>query len=101
VKFTLRKPVDFAVVSVACVIGLDNGICRDARIVLGAVASVPMRATGAEEAIKGKVIDETVASEAAEVALDDASPLSMNEYKIAITKALVKQALLKDVEQRQ
>jgi CO/xanthine dehydrogenase FAD-binding subunit len=76
VKFTLRKPVDFAVVSVACVIARDNGICKDSRIVLGAVAPVPMRAAGAEEAIKGKVV-------------------------IAITKALVKQALLKDVERRQ
>ena len=57
-KFTLRKPVDFAVVSVASVLTLDNGVCKDARIVLGAVAPEPVRARNAEEAIKGRILDE-------------------------------------------
>ena len=42
-KFTLRKPIDFAVVSVASILTVDNGVCRDARIVLGAVAPEPVR----------------------------------------------------------
>ena len=37
-KFTLRKPLDFAIVSVASMITSRNGICTDARITLGAVA---------------------------------------------------------------
>ena len=42
-KFTLRKPIDFAEVSVALILKVSNAICKDARIVLGAVAPEPVR----------------------------------------------------------
>ena len=93
-KFTLRKPVDFAIVSVASVITVRDGVCKDAKIVLGAIAPIPVRATEVEQAIKGKVIDATMAAEAAEVAVAGARPLSMNAYKVEITKTLVKRAIL-------
>jgi NADPH-dependent glutamate synthase beta subunit-like oxidoreductase len=93
-KFTLRKPVDFAIVSVASVITMKNGLCEEARIALGAVAPVPLRAFAAEEVLKGRAINESLAAEAAEAALADAEPLSMNAYKIEIAKALVKRAIL-------
>jgi len=92
-KFTLRKPVDFAIVSVASVLTLDNGVCKDARIVLGAVAPEPVRARNAEEAIKGRTLDEGIAEEAAKLALAGAKPLKMNHYKVEIAKALVKRAV--------
>jgi len=93
-KFTLRKPVDFAIVSVASVITVRDGVCKDAKIVLGAVAPIPVKATEVEQSIKGKVIDATMAAEAAEAAVTDARPLSMNTYKVEITKTLVKRAIL-------
>lgn len=94
VKYRLREPVDFAIVSVASVITMKEGICKEARIVLGAVSPVPFRALAAEEAIRGKPLDATAAEEAAEAAVSQAKPLSMNAYKIEITKTLVKRALL-------
>jgi CO/xanthine dehydrogenase FAD-binding subunit len=93
-KFTLRKPIDFAIVSVASVITVEKGVCADARIVLGAVAPSPVRARAAEEAIKGRPIDQKAAAEAAEQAMAGAQPLSMNAYKVEIAKTLVKRALL-------
>jgi len=93
-KFTLRKPVDFAIVSVASVVTAKDGVCKDARIVLGAVAPTPLRVKKAEDAIRGEPINETTAKEAAEQAVAGAMPLSMNDYKIAITKALVKRAIM-------
>ncbi|MCU0595984.1 MAG: xanthine dehydrogenase family protein subunit M [Desulfobacterota bacterium] len=93
-KFTLRKPVDFAIVSVATVITLNNGVCTHARIALGAVAAGPVRATKAEKMLVGKLVDEQAAADAAEAALADAKPLSMNAYKIEIAKTLVKRAIL-------
>jgi xanthine dehydrogenase YagS FAD-binding subunit len=93
-KFTLRKPVDFAIVSVATAITLKGGLCTDARIALGAVAAGPVRATKAEKILVGRPVDDTAAADAAEAALADAKPLSMNAYKIEIAKTLVKRAIL-------
>ncbi len=93
-KFTLRKPIDFAVVSVASVLNTKDGVCKDARIVLGAVAPSPLRARSAEHFLKGRQIDETSADRAADLALEGALPLRMNLYKIQIAKALVKRALV-------
>ena len=93
-KFTLRKPVDFAIVSVASIITTKNGVCKEARIALGSVAPEPVRAIKTEKTLKGQSINLDVAEEAAEQAVSDAKPLSMNSYKIQITKALVKRAIL-------
>ncbi|RJR48584.1 MAG: hypothetical protein C4576_07915 [Desulfobacteraceae bacterium] len=93
-KFTLRKPVDFAIVSVASVIVEKRGVCADARIALGAVAPGPVRVEKAEEILKGKPITPELAEEAARLALSDAKPLGMNAYKVEIAKTLVKRAIL-------
>lgn len=94
IKFRLRKAIDFAIVSVASVIIIEGGICQDAQIALGAVAPTPVRATKAEEAIKGKAINITIAEAAAKAAVAGVKPLSMNAYKVEITKALIKRAIL-------
>ncbi len=93
-KFRLRKAIDFAISSVAVAINSDGGTVSDARIVLGGVAPVPYRAVDAEDAIKGNVINESIAESAGENAVKGAVPLSKNKYLIPITKALVKRAVL-------
>jgi NADPH-dependent glutamate synthase beta subunit-like oxidoreductase/CO/xanthine dehydrogenase FAD-binding subunit len=93
-KFTLRKPIDFAIASVACVIQLKDGFCTDARIILGAVAPAPLRAVLAEAVIRGRTIDPENAAEAAEAALSKAHILDKNGYKVQIVRALVKRAIL-------
>ncbi len=93
-KFTLRTPIDFGIVSVASVLTIQNGVCRDAAIVLGGVAPEPLRARAAEETILGHLIDEQIASEAAEQAVASTMPLNGNAYKVEITKTLVKRAIL-------
>ncbi|OPY62504.1 MAG: Glutamate synthase (NADPH) small chain [Syntrophorhabdaceae bacterium PtaU1.Bin034] len=92
-KFTLRKPIDFALVSVASVLQMANGTCKDARIVLGAVAPGPIRAKKAEEIIIGKPITAELIEEAAEAAVAESRPLSKNGYKVQIGRALVKKTL--------
>ncbi len=93
-KFRIRDSIDFAIVSVASSITLIKGLCQEARIVLGAVASVPLRASEAEEFLKGKEPTEKVAEQAAFMAVAKAKPLSMNAYKIPIAKKLVKQSVM-------
>ena len=93
-KHRVRSAVDFAIVSAASVITEKGGKCKDARIVLGAVAPVPFRAVEAEETIKGQPLDDTHALAAADAAIATVIPLDKNAYKIEITKTLVQKALI-------
>jgi xanthine dehydrogenase YagS FAD-binding subunit len=93
-KFRSRQAIDFASVSIASVITVNNGTCEEARIALGAVAPRPFRATAAENKIKGKVVNDAAAEAAAEAAVVDAIPLNKNAYRVRIIKELVKRALL-------
>jgi xanthine dehydrogenase YagS FAD-binding subunit len=92
-KFTVRKPVDFAVVSVAAVGTRHNGICQELKIALGAVAPTPLRAREAEEMIRGKRVSEKRIKDAARLAVKQAKPMRMNAYKVGIARALVERAL--------
>ena len=96
IKFRLREAVDFPIVSVACVLNSDGNVCKDARIVLGAVAPSPIRASKAEQSLKGKTIDAITAESASKAAVVDAIPLNKNKHKVEIAKTLVKRAILSD-----
>lgn len=93
-KFRLRSSLDFPIVSVGVLAQVEDGVCRAARIALGGVAPLPLRAKEAEGYLVGKGIDEAVAQEAAERAVAQAQPLGKNAYKVEITKVMVKRALL-------
>ena len=87
-KFALRKAIDFPVVNCAIVTGSDPRVC------LGAVAPVPLRAYKAEDALRGKAIDQAVAEAAGEAAIEGAHPFEATKYKLQIAKTIVKRALL-------
>jgi xanthine dehydrogenase YagS FAD-binding subunit len=93
-KFTERKPIDFAVASVASVTTVHDGKCVKADLFLGGVAPTPLRAEAAEQVVEGKHIDAATAEEAARASVSKARPLNGNAYKIEIVKSLLKQALL-------
>jgi len=92
-KFTVRKPVDFAVVSVAAVVSVEGGFCRGARIVLGGVAPAPWRAEAAEQAVTGHPLSADTVGQGADRVLEQARPLSMNAYKVDIARSLVRGVL--------
>ena len=79
--------------AVVMVKGADGAIAS-ARIVLGAAAPVPWRASGAEKALAGKKLDERSAAAASEAAVADAKPMSGNAYKVALVREAVRRALL-------
>lgn len=87
---------------VLCSVDLEfNGdVVSQARVVLGAVAPVPIVSEPAIQAVTGKAITPEVADAAASAAVASAKPLSMNAYKVALTKVAVKRALLAAVGQR-
>jgi len=67
---------------------------RDVRIGLGGVASVPWRATAAEDSLKGGPLTEETAREAGRIAFKDAEPLEGSAYKIPLGADVVAGALL-------
>lgn len=93
-KFRERESIDFAVVGLASRYEIENNTVKDASIVLGAVAPVPIRAKAAQDYLKGKIISEEVAEETAKIALQDAEPLEQNAYKVKIAKTLIKRSIL-------
>jgi xanthine dehydrogenase YagS FAD-binding subunit len=91
-----KDSFDWPLADVAVVLDLDaTGTCKRAEIILGAAAPVPHRAKKAEAALNGKRIDESAAAQAARAALDGATPLSKNAYKLPLFEALVRRAVLK------
>jgi len=94
VKEMVREIWDFALCSVAAMVTVKDGLVADARIVLGGVAPIPYRAAKAEAAIVGKPLNEASAAAAGLAAVDGARPLAKNGYKVPLTQAVVKRALL-------
>lgn len=94
VKFALRKSWDFAIASVAVSAVIEDRVWRDLRIVLGGVATFPYRSAEAEELVRNGSMSEDLAAAAAEAALRPAKPLRMNQYKVDLTKTLLRRALM-------
>lgn len=92
-KHRVRKTWDFALSEVAVALRLRGAICEEARIVLGGVAPYPYRIVEAERMLAGCVPEETLIAEAVDIALKGAKGLTMNGYKVGLTKALVRRAL--------
>ena len=90
-----RDAFDWPLADVAVVLEMaPNKRCRRAAIVLGAAAPVPHRAKSAETILVGRHIDPAVAREAGRAALQGATPLSQNAYKLPLFEALVERAVL-------
>ena len=93
-KFRVRNSIDFPILSVAAALVLEGARVREATLVFGAAAPVPLRARAAEDFLRGRILDEQSAEGAAEIALRGAFPLSRNRYKVQVLLALVKKAIL-------
>ena len=74
-KVGLRNADAISVVCAACEIELDGSTCRAARIGLGAVAAVPVRALAVEAALRGREITEDVAAECARLVHEHIAPI--------------------------
>jgi xanthine dehydrogenase YagS FAD-binding subunit len=94
VKFALRKSWDFAIASVAVSAVIRDDVWEDLRIVVGGIATFPYRCTEAEELLRMKSVDKSLAAAAGEVALRTAKPLKMNSYKVELSKTLLRRAVL-------
>lgn len=103
-RHTTREAMDIAVVGVGAAVTLTprNGVCKDARIVLGAVAPTPMRAVRAEGLLKGQKLTADLIEQAAQVASEEARPISDQrgsaEFRRELTKVMTERMVKKAFE---
>jgi xanthine dehydrogenase YagS FAD-binding subunit len=88
-----RQVWDFPLVNVASALKVAGPTIEAARIAVGAVAARPLRLTRVEAAVAGQPRSEATAAMAGELAIDGATPLRYNGYKIPLMRNLVKRAI--------
>ena len=93
-----RKVGDYAAAAVACQLNIDSsGSIENIGLGLTNVGSTPIRASSAEELLKGKKPDENMLAEAGRLAAADSEPMEdlrgSAEYKIALVNELTQRAI--------
>jgi aerobic carbon-monoxide dehydrogenase medium subunit len=108
-KFLPRTADDYATVSAAAVLTLDKTLktIADVRIALGSVGTTPIRASAAEDILRGQPVKAEAFSEAGEKAKEAVDPISdfrgSAGYKKEMAAVFVRRALekaLADVRQQ-
>jgi 4-hydroxybenzoyl-CoA reductase subunit beta len=90
-KLRQRGSTDFPLVGAAVAVRVDEGgVCRDARIALGGVASLPYRVASAEELLVGRALDGEAIAEAADAAAAVAKPMGNTSLTPAYRKRIVR-----------
>ena len=96
-KLRRRESFDFPILGVAAALDLRDGVVIRARIVLGAVASQPLRATAAEDLLVGRPLTAEAIEEAAQLASNPARPLDNTDlehyWRKRMSRVYVRRAL--------
>lgn len=102
-KFSLRRSGALAVAGVATAVVMDGDVCKEARIVMGAVAPTPLRAKEAEEMIKGQKVTDELLEEVASRAAAECKPISdlrgSAEYRRDLVRVLTRRSLNKAISE--
>jgi len=89
-----RQCMDIATVNAALMVKMNGDLCDYARLVLGAVAPIPMRAKKAEAEIRGRPIEDGLVRKVGEIAAKECTPISdmrgSLEYRREIVNVLVR-----------
>lgn len=103
-KLSRRGAIDFPVLGVAVALRLDtSGNCMEARIVLGGVASCPLRAFEAEKLLVGGSLTAegslTRIENAAQVAAKLAKPMDNTDMTLGFRKKMVTQFVAETIKE--
>lgn len=84
-----RAVWDFPLANVASAAKVNNGTIEDIRIVANGVAPYPVRFIAAEDAVRGREVNEETAAQAGDIAINGVRPLAHNGYKVTLLRNLV------------
>ncbi len=87
-KLRRRGAFDFPVLSVGAAVRFEGDRVVEARIVLGGVASAPVRAARAEALLAGRRLDVTAITEAAEAAAGPSRPMDNTDFSFLWRKEM-------------
>ena len=91
-KFSMRGALEFAALSVAAVLDMeeDGQTCAQARIAVGAVSAAPLRARKTESFLKGQRLSASLFSEAAQRVIDEGRLVPHHGYSHAYLSEALK-----------
>jgi xanthine dehydrogenase YagS FAD-binding subunit len=89
-----RESYDFALSSAAVGLDLQDGVVREARIGIGGLTAKPWRSHEAEDALRGRVLDDSSMQEAAEAAFAQSVVHSETGFKPELGRRTLIRALL-------
>lgn len=103
IKHTRTNSADLAVVGAAAMVVMDDGVIKDIKIALGAVAPTPIRAKKAEAVLKGKQPDIELLNEAGQAAASESIPIddtrSSSDNRREIVSVLTRRAVEQAIKQ--
>ncbi len=88
-----REAWTHAVVSAALVLEMRGDVCQSASVVLGGVAPIPWRLPAVEQLLAGQRLSDDLIARAAEASISGARALSKNQYKLPLTRGVVRRTL--------
>jgi xanthine dehydrogenase YagS FAD-binding subunit len=88
-----RASYEFAVVSAAVALDIDNGVIRSARVAAGGVGTKPWRMRASESVVAGEPPIRETWEKAAARAIEGAQPLAGNAYKVELLRRTIVRAL--------
>ena len=93
-KFGEKESFDWAIADAGVVLEMDGNTCRRAVVTMGAASPVVRRSAQAEALLTGKPITEETARAAGKAAMEGATPLSMNAYKVDLFPVAIYRTVL-------
>jgi len=97
-KYRDRQSYEFALVSVAAAVAVEDGVVSAARLALGGVGTVPWRARLAEQHLVGAPATAERFAAAAAAELAAATPRPDNAFKVALARRAIVRGLTRAVE---
>jgi 4-hydroxybenzoyl-CoA reductase subunit beta len=89
-KLRRRGAFDFPVLAVGAALRFDGDRVAEARIVLGGVASAPVRAGAAEAILSGRILDAAAIAEAAAAASGPSRPMDNTDFSFLWRKEMTR-----------
>lgn len=97
-RMTPRTEMDIAVVGCGVNISIENGICTNARVSLGAVAPTPLLIKEASDILVGSSLNEETLDEVSKICRDSCNPIDDKrgtiDYRTKVAGVLFKRAIL-------